>query len=236
MYCKLTFEKKSLWMNFFFKLCTYLWISSFIHSRLPTTDFCRYEWKSFVTIFRVQLRRNCHHVVTYNCKISNIVFCCCCSVAKSYPALCNPMDSSFLSFTISLRLFKFMSTESEMASNHLILCRPLPLLISIFPSIRVFSNEFTLHVKWTKYWTFSISLSNEYSRLMSFRINTDWLVWSPCIPRDSQESSPAPQFENISSLVLSLLYGLTLTSTHDYWKTHNFDYMDLCQWSNISVF
>ena len=100
MYCKLTFEKKSLWMNFFFKLCTYLWISSFIHSRLPTTDFCRYEWKSFVTIFRVQLRRNCHHVVTYNCKISNIVFCCCCSVAKSYPALCNPMDSSMSGFPV----------------------------------------------------------------------------------------------------------------------------------------
>ena len=147
-----------------------------------------------------------------------------------------PACQASLSFTISLSLFKFMSTESEMASNHLILCRPLPLLISVFPSIRVFSNEFTLHVKWTKYWTFSISLSNEYSRLMSFRIDTDWLVWSPYIPKDSRESSPASQFENISSLVLSLLYGLTLTSTHDYWKTHNFDYMDVCQWSNVSVF
>ena len=143
-----------------------------------------------------------------------------------------------LSFTISLSLFRFMSIESEMASDHLILWCPLPLLISIFPIIRVFSNEFTLHVKWTKYWTFSFSISpsNEYSRLMSFRIDTDWLVWFPCIPRDSQEPTPGSQFESISSLVLRLLYGLTLTSTHDYWKTHNFDYTDLCQWSNVSVF
>ena len=65
-----------------------------------------------------------------------------------------------------------MSTESEMPSNHLILCRPLLLLPSIFPSIRVFSNELFLHISWPKYWSFSISPSNEYSRLISFRM--DW--------------------------------------------------------------
>ena len=64
----------------------------------------------------------------------------------------------------------------------------------------------------------------------------DWLVWSPCSPRDSQESSPAPQFESINSLVFSLLYGPTLTSVHDYWKNHSFDYMDLCQQSDVSPF
>ena len=88
--------------------------------------------------------------------------------------------------------------ESVMPSSHLILCHPPLLLPSIFPNIRVFSNESALCMKWPKYWSvsFSISPSNEYSGLISFRID---LVWSPCFPRDSQEPSPAPQFENINS-------------------------------------
>ena len=65
---------------------------------------------------------------------------------------------------------------------------------------------------------------------------SDWLVLSPCSPRDSQESSPTPQFKSINSLALSLLYGPTLTSIHDYWKNHCFDYLDLCQQSNVSAF
>ena len=115
-------------------------------------------------------------------------------------------------------------------------CHPFLLLPSIFPSIRVFSNETALHIRWLKYcsFSFSISPSNEYSGLISVRIN--WLVWSPCSPKDSQESSKAPQFKSINSSVLSLLYGPTLTSIHDYWKNHSFYYMDLCQQSNISTF
>ena len=72
----------------------------------------------------------------------------------------------------------------------------------------------------------------------TFRVDFlwDWLVWSPCYPRDSQESSPAPQFKSIISLALSLLYGPTHTSVHDYWKNHSFDYMDLCQKSDFSAF
>ena len=77
-----------------------------------------------------------------------------------------------LSFTISLSLLKLMSIESMMPSNHLILCRPLLLLPSIFPSIRVFSNKSALRIRWPKYWSFSISPSNEYSGFISFRI--DW--------------------------------------------------------------
>ena len=77
-----------------------------------------------------------------------------------------------LSFTISLSLLKLMSIESMMSSNHLILCHPLLLLLSIFPSIRVFSNESALHIRWPKYWSLNISPSNEYSELISFRI--DW--------------------------------------------------------------
>ena len=92
-----------------------------------------------------------------------------------------------------------------MPSNHFILCRPLPLLPSIFPSIRVFSNESVLRMRWPRYWSFrfNVSPSNEYSGLISFRM--DWL--DPCNTRDSQESSLTPQLKSISSLVLSLLYG-----------------------------
>ena len=99
---------------------------------------------------------------------------CCCSVPQSCPTLCDPMDCSkpgFLSFTISLSLLKLMSTGSVMPSNRLILCHPL-LLPSIFPSIRVFSNELALCIRWPTYWSFSISPSNEYSGFISFRI--DW--------------------------------------------------------------
>ena len=78
-----------------------------------------------------------------------------------------------LSFTISRSLLKLTSIESVMPSNHLILCCPLLLLLSIFPNIRVSSNELALHIRWPEYWSFSISLSNEYSGLIFFRI--DWL-------------------------------------------------------------
>ena len=96
------------------------------------------------------------------------------SVAQSNLTLCNPTDCSTkasLSITNSQSLLKLMSIKSVMPSNHLILCRPLLLLPSIFPSIRVFSNELVLHVSWPKYWSFSISPSNEYSGLISFRID-----------------------------------------------------------------
>ena len=119
-----------------------------------------------------------------------------------------------LSITNSWSLLKLMAIQSVMPSNHLILCRPLLLPPSIFPSIRVFSSELVLQIRWPKYWSFSFSISpsNEYSGLISFRI--DW--FDPCSPRDSQESSPTPQFKSISSSVLSLLYGPILTSIHDY--------------------
>ena len=126
-----------------------------------------------------------------------------------------------LSFTISQSLLKLIFIELLMLSNHLILCCPLPLLPSIFPSIRVFSNKLALHIRWPNYWSFNLSIcpSNEYSGLISFLLTG--LI--PYCPRDSQKSSPALQFESINSLAFSLLYGTTLTSVHDYWKNHSFD-------------
>ena len=109
---------------------------------------------------------------------------------------------------------------------------PLLLLPSIFLSIRVFSNESVLHIRWPKYWS-----SQHQSFQWIFRVDflQDWLVWSPCCPRDSEESPPAPQFESINSSMLSLLSGPTLISINDNWKNHSFDYTDLCRQSNVSV-
>ena len=138
-----------------------------------------------------------------------------------------------LSFTISQSFLKLMSIESVMSSNHLILCRPLFLLPSILPSIRLFSNELALCIRWPKYWSFSFSISpsNKYSGLISFRI--DW--FDLLTVQGTLKSLPAPQFESISSL-LSLRNGPTLTSIHDYWKNHSFDYVHLCGQYDIFAF
>ena len=105
-----------------------------------------------------------------------------------------------------------------MPSSHLIPCCPFLLPPSTSPSIRVFSNESALHIRWPKYWSFgfNISPSNEHSGLISFRMD-----WS-CCPGDSQESYPTPEFKSINSLVPSFLYSPTLTSICDYWKNHSF--------------
>ena len=126
-----------------------------------------------------------------------------------------------LFITNSQSLFKLMSIESVMPSNHLILCHPLLLPPSVFPSIRIFSDESVLHIRWPKYWSFSFSISpsNEYSRLISFKV--DWLDLL-AVQGTLIESSPTPQFKSISFSVLSFLYSPTLTS-HDHWKNHSFD-------------
>ena len=128
---------------------------------------------------------------------------------------------ALLSFTIFQSLLKLMSIELVMLSNHLILCRPLLLLPSIFPSIRVFSNELALHIRWPEYWSFSFSISpsNEYSGLISFR--KDW--FDLLTVQGTLKSSPSPQFKSINSSVLSFLYSPTLTSIHHCWKYHSFD-------------
>ena len=103
--------------------------------------------------------------------------CCCCLVAHSCLALCNPMDLAAsqvsLSFTICWSLLRLMSIESMMSSNYPTLCHPLLLLPSIFPQIRVFYSELALCMRWPNFWSFSIRLTNEYLGLISFRI--DWL-------------------------------------------------------------
>ena len=117
-----------------------------------------------------------------------------------------------LSFTIFQSLLKLMFVELMMPSNHLILCSPLLLLPSIFPNMRVFSNESALHIRCPKYWSFSYSICNsiEDSGVISFRI--DYFDLAVQGTQDSQESSPTPQFKSINSLALSFPYSPTLTS------------------------
>ena len=139
-----------------------------------------------------------------------------------------------LSITNSQSLLKLMSIKSVMPSNHLILCCPLFLPPSIFPSIRVFSNESVLLIRCPKYWSFSFSISpsSEYSGLISFRV--DWL--DLLTVQGTLKSSPTPQFKSINSLAVSFLYSPTLTSIRDYWKNHSFDQTDLWRQSNIFAF
>ena len=105
-----------------------------------------------------------------------------------------------------------------MSSNHIILCRPLLLLPPIPPSIRIFSNESTLHMRWPKYWEFQLQ-HQSFQRTPRDNLLQNGLAGSPCSPRDSQESSPTPQFKSINSPVLSFLHSPTLISIHDHRKT-----------------
>ena len=127
-----------------------------------------------------------------------------------------------LSITNSWSLLKLISIESVMPSNHLILCRPLILPPSIFPSIRVFSNESVIHIRWPNYWSFSfiISPSNKYSGLISLRI--DWL--DLLAVQGTLKSFLQHQSSKASILQWSAFFIVQLsTSIHDYWENHSFD-------------
>ena len=134
------------------------------------------------------------------------------------------MDSSTPGFLVlhdlAQSLLKLMSFQSVMPSNHLILCCPVLLLSSIFPSMRLFFNESALHIRWLKYWSFfSISPSNEYSGLISFRIDCfDLLAVHGTLKSLLQHTAGKHQFFGTQPS-----YSPTLTSVHDYWKSHSFD-------------
>ena len=153
----------------------------------------------------------CCATETHHCKAIAIIVAqslsCVWLFATPWTAACQ----ASLSFTISWSLLKFMSIESEMPSDNLILSHPLLLLPPIFPSLKVITTELALCIRWPKYWSFSFSISpfSEYSKLISFRISLS--------PRDSQVSSPTPQFESIKFLMLCPLYGPALTSVHESW-------------------
>ena len=139
-----------------------------------------------------------------------------------------------LSITNFQSLLRLMSIQSVMPSNHLILCCPLLLLPSIFPSIRVFSNESVLRIRWPKYGRlgFSIGPSNEYSGLISFRV--DWL--DLLAVQGNLKSLAQHHSSKASILWHSAFFIVQLTSIHDHWKNHSLDQTDLCWQSNVSAF
>ena len=146
------------------------------------------------------------------------------SVPQSCLTLWDSMDFSMPGFPVHHQLSELTQIHVHWAGDAIQSSHPLhPLLFppSIFLSIRVFSNESALHIRWPKYWSFSFSIrsSNEHSGLISFRI--DWL--DLLAVQGTLKSSPTLQFKSISSSSLSLLYSPTLTSIHDYWKNHSFD-------------
>ena len=128
----------------------------------------------------------------------------------------------------SCPLMSITHVQMVMPYNHLIQCHPLLLLPSIFPSIRVFFNKSAFCIRWLKYWSFSISPLNEYSRLISFRIDRfDLLEVQGTLKSLFQHHSSKASILQHSTF----FYGPTLTPIHDYWTNHSFDYMDLCEQS-----
>ena len=222
----LPFSGEGIWVNFIIYLmllnCTLsrilckwlLWSPHCILNHFPV----KIQWRSRrATIFWA------HYVIVILQLLSHVWL----FVTPWTAALQRPLDS-----TISQNLLKFMSIELVILSNHLFLCHLLPLLLSIFP--RVFSNEVALHIKWPKYWNLELQ-QKSFQWIFQVDFLYDWLVWSPCSPRDSQESSSASQFESIV-LWHSAFFMVQLSYLHDCWENHNFDYMDFCWQSDVSAF
>ena len=142
------------------------------------------------------------------------------SVPQSCQTLCDPMNCSIPGLPVHHQLLEFTQTHVHcvlIPPNHLILCDPLLLLSPILPNIRVFSNESALRIRWPKYWSFSFSISpsNEYPGLISFRM--DWLDLL-AVQGTFKSLFQHHSSKSINSLALSFLYSPTLTSIHNYWK------------------
>ena len=158
------------------------------------------------------------------CFLLSGYYCSCCSVTKSCRTLCDPMDRSTPGspvLHISQSLLKFICIELVTPSNHVILCHSLLLLPSIFPSIRVFSNESALCVWWSKYWCFSISPLKEYSRLTSFRIEGfDLLAVQGTLKSLLQDYNSKASLLQCSAFIM---FQYSHPYMNDYKKTHSFD-------------
>ena len=143
--------------------------------------------------------------------------------SQSCPTLCDAMNCSTPGLPVHHQLPEFIQTHVHRVSDAIQSSHPLsPLLLlpPIPPSVRVFSNESTLRMRWPKHWSFSFSIIPSNPRVDLLQ---NGLVGSPCSPRDPQESSPTPQFKHINTLALSLLHSPTLTSIHDHKKNHSLD-------------
>ena len=170
-------------------------------------------------------------------QITPYLCCCWSSVAKLYPPLCDPMNCSTSGFPVLYYLLEFAQTHVHWISDVIQPSHPLfspsPLALRL-SQMKVFSNESAVHIWWPKYWSFSFSIShsNEYSELISLRID-----WFDLLAVQGTLKSLL-QYHNlkISSSALSLLYDPTLTFVHDYWKNHSFYCLELCQQRGVSIF
>ena len=156
--------------------------------------------------------------------------CCCCSLSKPYPTLCDPMNGSMPGFPVLHNLPELAQTHVHWVSDAIQpshpLSPPFPPALNLSQHQGLFQWVGPTHhgVK-----VFELQLQHQSFQWI-FRVDFlwDWLVWPPCCPSYFQEASPTPQFKSINSSALSFLYGPALTSVHDYWKNHSFDYRDLC--------
>ena len=172
--------------------------------------------------------------------VENTSICSSFSVQFSHSVMSNSATpwtaarQASLSITNSQSLLRLTSIESVMPSNHLILCHPLLLLPSLFPSFRVFSNQSALRIRWPKYWSFSFSISpsSEHPGLISFRM--DWL--DLLAVQGTLKSLLQHHSLKASVLRRSAFFTVQLSHPHDHWKNHSLDKTDLCWQSNVSAF
>ena len=158
-------------------------------------------------------------------------------VVWSCPTLSNPMDCSMPGFLVLHYLQEFSQTHALWAGDAIQPSLPLSSTSSLSLNLSqhqcLFQWASSLH-QVAKVLELQLQYQS-FQWIFSVYFLKVWLVWSPWCPRDSQESSPTPQFESTNSSALSLLYSPTLTCVHDYWKKHSFDYMDICQQSDVSA-
>ena len=206
----------------------------------------KYQWDLFFCFYNCGLNWY-QFYSTPNIEYTLLIHiqCCCCSVPESCSTLCSPLECSTPGFLHYFFEFaQLMSVDLMMPSNHLILCHSFLLFPSVFPSIRIFSSESAHCIRCPEYWSFgfSISPSNESWKEQIFPSNLQ--VWFSLglpgliswLSKGLSEVFSSTTVWSINSSVLSILYRPTLTSIHDYWKNHSFDYMDLCWESAVVAF
>ena len=195
------------------------------------------NWLYFCLLANFWLLSALFILFTCNVIISFLGHCFCCSVTQSCPTLCDLMDYSMPGFPVLHYLHEFAQTQAHWISDllkHLILCRPLLLLPSVFPSIKVFSNKLALHIRWPKYWSFSFSISpsNKYSGLVSFRIDWfDLLIVQETLKSLLQHHGSKASIPPHSAFFMVQLSHLYMTTGKPY-----FNYTNICQQNDVSAF
>ena len=185
----------------------------------------RHDWATFTNPFIMKIESIEHGHACLHTP--------CCSVAQSFPTLCDPMDCSPPGFLVLHHLPELAQTHVHWGGDAIQPSCPLLLLPSIFPCIRVFSNEFAHRISWPKCWSFSfsISASNEYSGLISFRIN-----WFDLLAVQGTLKCLLQHHSSKTSILRHILYGPAPTAIRDYWENHSFDHTNVCRQSTVSAF